>query len=88
MADRGELGTEVEVEDTELVEPSRVAALDEDAEEIESALGSCCPLFAVESSSCVMNVIKFFKEWFVLFVYEIHISKVCIHFLTPIVGGV
>ena len=62
MADRGELGTEVEVEDTELVEPSRVAALDEDAEEIESALGSCCPLFAVESSSCVVYVIKFSKN--------------------------
>ena len=54
-AERGEPGTDVEVEDMELVEPILVVALNEETgEEADPVLGNCCccPLFKVESSSC------------------------------------
>ena len=61
MAERGELGTDVEVEDMELVEPILVVALDEEAgEEADPVLNNCCgPLFEAESSSCLVHDQKF-----------------------------
>ena len=51
-AERGELGTKVEVEDMELVDPSLVAAaLDEDGEEVDPVLGNCC---CCCPSSCII----------------------------------
>ena len=41
MAESGELGTEAEVEDTELVDPSLEAAVFDEEEEVEPVRGSC-----------------------------------------------